>query len=217
MARRRRAEDIWNAAMRAAVEYAKKLDATGVHKHIVNRLTEPYQHIRVVLTATDLDNFFALRDHPDAEPHIQILARRMKEAMDASSTQEADQAGTGIFPTSTRRTIESAWLAAPATAANEPQPAPHLGGPLRPRLLQDVRRQALDVEADLGLFREAGRLRADPRLADRASGDAGLLAGSRRSLAGAAASRQPYRLEAVPQDLRTRTSKQPVPSGRLAA
>ncbi len=43
-----------------------------------------FQHIRVVLTATDLDNFFALRDHEAAEPHIQMLARAMKAAMDRS-------------------------------------------------------------------------------------------------------------------------------------
>lgn len=76
--------NIWNAACAAAVKYAMAMDATGIHKQVVNRLTEPFQHIRVVLTGTDFDNFFALRDHPDAEPHIQLLARAMKEAMDKS-------------------------------------------------------------------------------------------------------------------------------------
>jgi hypothetical protein len=79
------AEAIWNEAMLAAVGYARRLDATGVHKQFVNRLTEPYQHIRVVLTGTDFDNWDGLRDHADAEPHIQILAKRMKEARDAST------------------------------------------------------------------------------------------------------------------------------------
>jgi hypothetical protein len=77
--------EIWDAACRAAVQFARHMDSTGIHKQVVNRLTEPFQHIRVVLTATDFDNFFALRDHPDAEPHIQLLARAMKEAMEASS------------------------------------------------------------------------------------------------------------------------------------
>jgi thymidylate synthase ThyX len=79
------AERIWFDAMVSASAYAEALDALGVHKQYVNRITEPFQHIRVVLTATDFDNFFALRDHPDAEPHIQLLARAMKEAMEAST------------------------------------------------------------------------------------------------------------------------------------
>lgn len=76
---------IWDAACAAAVRFAQHMDATGIHKQVVNRLTEPFQHIRVVLTATDFDNFFALRDHEAAEPHIQLLAKAMKEAMDAST------------------------------------------------------------------------------------------------------------------------------------
>jgi len=51
---------------------------------IVNRLLEPFSHINVVVTATEWDNFFLLRDHGDAEPHIALLARRMREAMDYS-------------------------------------------------------------------------------------------------------------------------------------
>jgi hypothetical protein len=76
---------IWDAACAAAVGYAQAMDATGIHKQVINRLTEPYQHIRVVLTATDLDNFFALRDHEAAEPHIQVLAKVMQKAMDTST------------------------------------------------------------------------------------------------------------------------------------
>jgi hypothetical protein len=54
------------------------------HKQTLNRLLEPWQYISVVLTATDFDNWFELRDHPDAQPEIQELARRMKEEMDKS-------------------------------------------------------------------------------------------------------------------------------------
>lgn len=36
------------------------------------------------MTATDWDNFFALRDHPDAQPEIAALARAMREAMAGS-------------------------------------------------------------------------------------------------------------------------------------
>lgn len=54
------------------------------HKQIVNRLLEPFQYISVVVTATEWDNFFALRCHPDAQPEIQELAEAMRSAMAAS-------------------------------------------------------------------------------------------------------------------------------------
>lgn len=54
----------------------------GLHKQIVNRLLEPFSYIKVVVTATDWDNFFKLRLAPDAEPHIRDLAKAMKESME---------------------------------------------------------------------------------------------------------------------------------------
>ena len=45
-------------------------------------------HIKVVVTATQWNNFFGLRIHPDAQPEIQELARKMKEAYDNSTTME---------------------------------------------------------------------------------------------------------------------------------
>lgn len=51
----------------------------GVHKQISNRILEPWSHIKVVATATDWDNFFYLRNHPDAQPEIHELARQMYE------------------------------------------------------------------------------------------------------------------------------------------
>lgn len=85
-------ERAWLAARDYAVEAARKFDQAGYHKQIVNRLLEPWAHINVVVTATDWANFFALRDHPDAEPHIAVLAREMKAAMDAS---QPDHKGSG--------------------------------------------------------------------------------------------------------------------------
>lgn len=71
-------EDAWLRAMHNAVEMAQSFAAAGYHKQIVNRLLEPFSHITVVVTATEWSNFFALRDHPDAEPHIAMLAGEMK-------------------------------------------------------------------------------------------------------------------------------------------
>lgn len=57
------AEHVWDDARRAAVRYATDLMNLGVHKQVVNRLLEPFQKAKTVLTATELNNFFTLRRH----------------------------------------------------------------------------------------------------------------------------------------------------------
>lgn len=78
------AEKVWQEALMAAVESARKLADLGVHKQVVNRVLEPFSWISVVLTATEFDNFYALRLGHDAQPEIQALARAMRDAHDAS-------------------------------------------------------------------------------------------------------------------------------------
>ena len=79
------AQLLWLAARDSAVEHAKTMMALGAHKQIVNRILEPFTHIRVIVTATNFANFFALRDHEDAQPEIRELARVMKAAMETST------------------------------------------------------------------------------------------------------------------------------------
>jgi len=74
-----KAKQIWLAARDAAVVEARKLVEIDLHKQIANRILEPWHHIHVVVTATDFDNFFALRCHPDAQPEIKILAEQMRD------------------------------------------------------------------------------------------------------------------------------------------
>lgn len=77
-------EEAWWEGMEAAVRLARAFSEAGYHKQIVNRLLEPFAHINVVVTATEWANFLHLRDHKDAEPHIAILAREVRKAMDGS-------------------------------------------------------------------------------------------------------------------------------------
>ena len=55
-----------------------------VHKQHLNRYIEAWTLQSKVFTATEWDNFFKLRLAPDAQPEIQELARKMKEAIDNS-------------------------------------------------------------------------------------------------------------------------------------
>lgn len=75
-------EEIWDEARDAAIYFASKFNEKGYHKQIVNRLLEPFTHIKVVLTATELDNWFWLRNHKDAQPEIEALAKAMVDAFD---------------------------------------------------------------------------------------------------------------------------------------
>jgi len=75
----------WDYARDAAVEVARAFAKAKYHKQIVNRLLEPFTHIKVVVTATEYDNFFWLRCHPDAQPEIQALADEMFAAREKST------------------------------------------------------------------------------------------------------------------------------------
>lgn len=78
-------EAAWLWARDQAIIAARAFGEAGYHKQVVNRLLEPFSHINVVVTATEWDNFYGLRRHSDAEPHIHLLADRMWEAQEAST------------------------------------------------------------------------------------------------------------------------------------
>lgn len=74
----------WRRAKRNAIRSVKNLDFFRTHKQIAGRLLEPFQMVKQVLTATDWDNFFNLRIHPDAQPEILMLAYKIYKALEAS-------------------------------------------------------------------------------------------------------------------------------------
>ena len=86
-------KEMWLKARDEAVEMASSFQLSGYHKQLVNRLLEPFSHIKVVVTATEWNNFFELRLHKDAEPHMQLLAQAMKKAMDESTPRELYSGG----------------------------------------------------------------------------------------------------------------------------
>lgn len=63
----------------------------GLHKQVPNRLTEPFQMMKVVITGTDWDNFFNLRIHPDAQPEICMLAYKIYKAVEESKPYQLKQ------------------------------------------------------------------------------------------------------------------------------
>ena len=62
----------------------------NVHKQLAGRGLEAYMWHTIVLTGTEFENFFALRDHPEAQGEIAQIARLMREAYDDSTPKELE-------------------------------------------------------------------------------------------------------------------------------
>lgn len=70
------------------IKEVRNLASKGVHKQNANRYLEPYQHIKLICSGTEWDNFFYLRCHKDAQPEIQRLAEGIRQAMKDSIPRE---------------------------------------------------------------------------------------------------------------------------------
>lgn len=75
---------LWKKLALDSIEEVLFLADVGVHKQIANRITEPFQMVKMVMTATEWDNFFNLRLHPASQPEFCMLAYKMYKAMEAS-------------------------------------------------------------------------------------------------------------------------------------
>ena len=60
----------------------------NVHKQVANRLLEPFMWHTVIVTATEWENFWNLRCHPDAQPEIRLVAEKMRDAVMDSAAVE---------------------------------------------------------------------------------------------------------------------------------
>lgn len=79
------AKKAWEEAYGSVLDHAFWLnDHAKLHKQTINRLTEPFQMMKTVITGTDWDNFFNLRIHPDAQPEFCMLAYKILMAIKES-------------------------------------------------------------------------------------------------------------------------------------
>jgi hypothetical protein len=75
------AQKVWKWSARVMCGFVWVGMKAGMHKQTANRLLEPWQNIHVVVSATEWNNFFDLRAHPDAQPEIHELALAIQGAM----------------------------------------------------------------------------------------------------------------------------------------
>ncbi len=101
-------EEAWLHCRDAMADIANGYMDAGYHKQNVNRLLEPFSWIDVLVTANRWDNFLWLRDHKDAEPHLQDLARLVKVALEEAEIQELDS-GEWHLPYITSDDLDAAY------------------------------------------------------------------------------------------------------------
>lgn len=80
--------DNWLWARDMAVDVATALEWLGISKQLVNRFLEPVLMHEVIVTATEWENFFALRADDAAQNEIRIIAELMLRAMNESTPVE---------------------------------------------------------------------------------------------------------------------------------
>lgn len=79
------AKTAWLLGSKAAMLSAVALNKIGLHKQLANRVTEPFQMMKVVITFTGIDNLLNLRLEKDAQPEFIMLAYKIYEAMSNST------------------------------------------------------------------------------------------------------------------------------------
>lgn len=82
------ARKLWLIACRCCCIVAWFMIRIDVHKQHANRVIELWAWHQVVVSGTEWENFYALRVHPAAQPEMQITARLMRDAMNASKPVE---------------------------------------------------------------------------------------------------------------------------------
>lgn len=78
------AKFIWRSSAWSAFLHGYALDKLGISKQYSNRIIEPYCYTDYLVTSTEWENFFRQRDDSHAQYEIQIVARRLKKAIEES-------------------------------------------------------------------------------------------------------------------------------------
>lgn len=93
--KKREAQYFWDLALVSMVGSQRRLSEhetpyIGLHKQLANRLLEPFMWHTAIVTATEWDNFFHQRCHPDAQPEMKALADAMQLAYYTGTPKEVD-------------------------------------------------------------------------------------------------------------------------------
>lgn len=82
------AKNTWIFGSKLACGLSWTLEKLGLHKQWANRVLEPWVTMEMVISATEWQNFFDLRCHPDAQPEIAKIAYMIKDVLRKSKPKE---------------------------------------------------------------------------------------------------------------------------------
>jgi hypothetical protein len=104
------AKSLWIIGGHINLLGATLLNAVGVHKQLANRNLEYISYMKTIVTSTSFDNFLALRDHEDAQPEIQVVAKKLRIALAATNREELNEGEWHTPYVEHRRTIAGKLL-----------------------------------------------------------------------------------------------------------
>lgn len=78
------AEALWLAGRDKSITTVKALLDIGIHKQLTNRLIEPWMWHTAIVSATEVDNLFNLRNNKDAQPEFRDVMAETQELYNKS-------------------------------------------------------------------------------------------------------------------------------------
>lgn len=75
----------WRMGKHHAIATARVLGSLGVHKEVASAPLHPYMERTYLVSATEWDNFFRLRLHPDAQEDIRLAAQMLDQEIQNST------------------------------------------------------------------------------------------------------------------------------------
>lgn len=79
------AKRVWIYASKVACGLSWALEKTKLHKQLANRVIEPFERFKGIISATEFENWLWLRDHEDAQPEIAEMAKLMRQSLELST------------------------------------------------------------------------------------------------------------------------------------
>ena len=77
---------VWTGARDSMLSHSTVLSDMGLHKQIANRITEPFQMMKTVISGTEWANLIWLRHHADAQPEFYELADCIVKCLEQSES-----------------------------------------------------------------------------------------------------------------------------------
>jgi thymidylate synthase ThyX len=87
------AKNAWQEWIRTCLKYASIFKDLGLHKQLANRVLESVNWHTIVCSATEYENYFGLRDNPQAAPEIRDSAHEAQELYKKSEPNLLEDGG----------------------------------------------------------------------------------------------------------------------------